>query len=64
MSTSEILLCAPMRTAIGTFNGFLKGVPTVELGATALRAISSKPASARSGSTRPWGVTSSRPATA
>lgn len=38
MSTREIVLCAPVRTAIGTFNGSLKGVPAVELGATALRA--------------------------
>jgi acetyl-CoA C-acetyltransferase len=38
MSSREIVLCAPVRTAIGTFNGSLKGVPAVELGATALRA--------------------------
>lgn len=38
MSSREIVLCSPVRTAIGTFNGSLKGVPAVELGATALRA--------------------------
>lgn len=38
MSHREIVLCAPVRTAIGTFNGSLKNVPAVDLGATALRA--------------------------
>ncbi|WP_338762489.1 thiolase family protein [Massilia sp. METH4] len=38
MSHREIVLCAPVRTAIGTFNGSLKGTSAVELGATALRA--------------------------
>lgn len=38
MSHREIVLCAPVRTAIGTFNGSLKNVPAVDLGAAALRA--------------------------
>ncbi|QGZ42362.1 acetyl-CoA C-acetyltransferase [Pseudoduganella flava] len=38
MSKSEIVLCAPVRTAIGTFNGSLKNVTAVDLGATAIRA--------------------------
>ncbi|GAB3128502.1 thiolase family protein [Novispirillum itersonii] len=36
-SASDILLCAPVRTAIGTFNGSLKGVPATSLGATVIR---------------------------
>ena len=38
MAQREIVLCAPVRTAIGTFNGALKGVPATELGATVVRA--------------------------
>ncbi|HEX7854407.1 MAG TPA: acetyl-CoA C-acyltransferase [Sphingobium sp.] len=33
MSTREIILAHPVRTAIGTYNGALKGVPATELGA-------------------------------
>lgn len=35
---TEIVLCHPVRTAIGGFNGSLRDVPTVALGATVLRA--------------------------
>jgi acetyl-CoA C-acetyltransferase len=38
MSSREIVLCAPVRTAIGAFDGSLKTVPAAELGATAVRA--------------------------
>jgi acetyl-CoA C-acetyltransferase len=38
MATHEIVLCAPVRTAIGAFNGSLKTTPAVELGATVVRA--------------------------
>jgi len=38
MSSREIVLCAPVRTAIGAFNGSLKAIPAVELGAVAVRA--------------------------
>ncbi|HWW69362.1 MAG TPA: acetyl-CoA C-acetyltransferase [Duganella sp.] len=38
MSNREIVLCAPVRTAIGAFNGALKSVGAVELGAIAIRA--------------------------
>jgi acetyl-CoA C-acetyltransferase len=38
MSSREIVLCAPVRTAIGAFNGSLKTVPAVELGAAVVRA--------------------------
>lgn len=33
----EIVIAAPVRTAIGGYNGALKGVPTSELGAIAVR---------------------------
>lgn len=35
---TEIVLCHPVRTAIGGFNGSLRDVPAVALGATVLRA--------------------------
>ena len=38
MSTRDVVLCAPVRTAVGTYNGTLKDTPAVELGATAIRA--------------------------
>lgn len=38
MTGREIVLCAPVRTAIGTFGGSLRRVPAPELGATAIRA--------------------------
>ncbi|MFT8245860.1 thiolase family protein [Roseomonas sp. BN140053] len=37
MSSPDIVLCHPVRTAIGTYNGTLKGVPATELGAAAIR---------------------------
>jgi acetyl-CoA C-acetyltransferase len=37
MSSHEIVLCKPVRTAIGTFNGSLKSVPATALGATVVR---------------------------
>jgi acetyl-CoA C-acetyltransferase len=37
MSTREVVLCNPTRTAIGAFNGSLKGVPATELGAVVVR---------------------------
>src|SRR5271170_7441297 len=37
MAKNEILLCYPVRTAIGTYNGSLKQTPAVELGAAAIR---------------------------
>nr|WP_321898656.1 acetyl-CoA C-acyltransferase [Paraburkholderia heleia] len=38
MNSREIVLCQPVRTAIGAFNGAFKGVPATELGAAAVRA--------------------------
>jgi acetyl-CoA C-acetyltransferase len=38
MSDREVVICSPVRTAIGTYNGTLKDTPAVELGATAIRA--------------------------
>lgn len=37
MSTRDIILAHPVRTAIGAFNGTLKGIPAPELGAVAVR---------------------------
>src|SRR6476620_8555255 len=37
MSTREMVLCEPVRTGIGAFNGSLKGVPATDLGATVVR---------------------------
>ena len=37
ISTREIVLCSPVRTAIGTYGGTLKGMPATELGATVVR---------------------------
>jgi len=37
MSTRDIVLCHPVRTAIGTYSGSLKGTPATELGAIVVR---------------------------
>jgi len=37
MSARDVVLCSPVRTAIGAYNGSLKGVPAADLGATAVR---------------------------
>jgi acetyl-CoA C-acetyltransferase len=37
MSTTEVVLCNPVRTAIGAYNGSLKGVAAPDLGAIAVR---------------------------
>ena len=37
MSTRNVVLCAPVRTAIGTYGGALKDTPASELGAAAIR---------------------------
>src|SRR5262245_13481085 len=37
MSSREIVLCQPVRTAIGGFNGALKSVSATDLGATVVR---------------------------
>jgi acetyl-CoA C-acetyltransferase len=39
MHQREVILCNPVRTAIGTFGGSLKSVPATELGATVVRAV-------------------------
>ena len=38
MAHHEIVICSPVRTAIGTYNGTLKDTPAVDLGATAIKA--------------------------
>src|ERR1700676_3547739 len=37
MPVRDVILCHPVRTAIGTYNGTLKGTPATELGATVVR---------------------------
>jgi acetyl-CoA C-acetyltransferase len=37
MSTTEVVLCHPVRTAIGAYNGSLKGVAAPDLGAVVVR---------------------------
>ncbi|WP_231973367.1 hypothetical protein [Ralstonia insidiosa] len=36
MSTRDVVLCHPVRTAIGAFNGSLKATPAVDLGAAVI----------------------------
>lgn len=38
MNRSDVVLCAPVRTAIGTYGGTLKSMPAPEIGAAAIRA--------------------------
>ena len=37
MSARDIVLCSPVRTAIGAFNGSLKTIPATDLGAAVVR---------------------------
>jgi acetyl-CoA acetyltransferase len=37
MSKIEVVLCNPVRTAIGTYGGSLKDIPAPDLGAAAIR---------------------------
>ena len=37
MASRDVLLAHPVRTAIGTFNGTLKGTPATDLGAIVVR---------------------------
>ena len=37
MSKREVMICFPVRTAIGTYNGSLKDIPAVDLGAAVIR---------------------------
>ena len=43
MSTRDIILAHPVRTAIGAYNRTLKGAPATELGATVVRVITTRP---------------------
>ena len=38
MSSTEVVICSPVRTAIGTYGGTLKDMPAADLGAVAIRA--------------------------
>ncbi|ABI58046.1 thiolase family protein [Alkalilimnicola ehrlichii MLHE-1] len=42
MTQREVVLCAPVRTAIGTYGGTLKNTPATELGACAVRSVLSR----------------------
>ena len=53
MSRREIVLCAPVRTAIGTYGGTLKDMPAPELGAVAIRETL-KRAGVAADESRPW----------
>ena len=37
MTTHDVVLCSPVRTAIGAYNGSLKTIPAPELGAAVVR---------------------------
>ena len=37
MTARQVVICNPVRTAIGTYNGSLKDVPATDLGATVIR---------------------------
>ena len=50
MTTRDVVLCQPVRTAIGAYNGTLKGVPATELGAASCARPSRARASRPSGS--------------
>ncbi|MEH6830024.1 MAG: thiolase family protein [Sulfitobacter sp.] len=39
MKLNEVVLCSPVRTAIGTYGGALKATPATDLGATAIKAV-------------------------
>ncbi len=39
MTDDDIVICSPVRTAIGAFNGSLKATSAVELGSTVIRAV-------------------------
>ena len=38
MANREVVICSPVRTAIGTYGGTLKDTPAVDLGAVVVRA--------------------------
>src|SRR5512139_1963550 len=38
MSNSQVVICSPVRTAIGTYGGTLKDMPAADIGAVAIRA--------------------------
>jgi acetyl-CoA C-acetyltransferase len=39
MANREVVICSPVRTAIGTYGGTLKDTPAVDLGAVVVRAV-------------------------
>jgi acetyl-CoA C-acetyltransferase len=53
MTTREIVLCTPLRTALSNFGGSLKSVPATELGAVVVRGVLGRTKSIRRTSARP-----------
>jgi acetyl-CoA C-acetyltransferase len=39
MPACEVVICTPVRTAIGTYGGSLKATPATALGATAIKEV-------------------------
>ena len=39
MTKTEVVLCNPVRTAIGSYGGSLKSIPAPKLGATAIAEV-------------------------
>lgn len=39
MASTQVVICSPVRTAIGTYGGTLKDTPAVDLGAVAIRSV-------------------------
>ena len=64
MANREVVICAPVRTAIGTYDGTLKDMPATELGAAVdPRDLQRAELSPAATSARSSWATSSRPAT-
>lgn len=63
MSTTDIILAHPVRTAIGAYNGTLKGVAATELGAVAVKETLKRAGLSGTTSAPSSWATSSRPAT-
>ena len=63
MTSRQIVLCHPVRTAIGTYGGSLKDMPAPELGAAAIRETLKRSGLAAFGAvSRPSSVVVCRPA--
>ena len=54
MSKRDVMICAPVRTAIGTYNGSLKDTPAVELGRDRHQSMSRTRRRLRERMSAPW----------